>query len=525
MGQPLHSPNPRPDLRLLLVEDSQSDASALLDHLIKWGVQPRHLRVESEPDYERALSEGTWDLIIADYSMPGFSGHRALELLKKKKLDIPFLFLSGTLSQAGAAAAIAAGASEFIPKGNLDRLGPAIERAFGGPRSALIPTRGSDLGTTEKRTGSPKVPVPSAPPIVLLVDDREENLTALGGVLEGLGAKFVRASSGRDALALLMKVEPACILLDIRMPEMDGLETAHLIKARMKSRHVPILFLTANFDSAEEIERIYEMGAADYIPKPFIPALLRSKVQVFLDLWQRTEDLRVQMAKVEALNRELGEFTAAVSHDLRAPLRAITRSSQVLLVDYAPQLDDAGKLFAHQIEDSARRMDAFVSELLEYANLDRENYSLGPIGMEEVARDVLAELDQAIKSCGGCVTLEGPFFMAQAHPTALKQVLRNLVMNGLKFVELGHKPVLTLRSEHRSDRIRLWVEDNGIGIDPAEQKKIFEPFVQLNGQHLYPGSGLGLAIVRRAVIAMLGDCGCESKLGHGSRFWVDLPEG
>lgn len=506
-----------------MVRDSQNDAAALLAHLAGGGYPSDCRRVDNEPDFEKALAEGSWDLVVADYLMPGFSGHQALRLLKKNGSKIPFLFLSGTLGDSDAAAAIEAGACDFIPKGNLDRLVPAIQRALGRPPPSANAT-GRDGTAREGVQGSAAIPGPSPPalPVVLLVDDRMDNLLALEAALGDLGANLLSATSGDEALALLLKVEPVCILLDVRMPDLDGLATARIIKGRPKLRHVPILFLTASFDSTEEIGRIYQTGASDYIPKPFIPELLRAKVRVFLDLWSRNEDLRLQMARVEALNRELRQFTEAVSHDLRAPLRAIARCSRTILEDHAPTLDKDVRLFALRIDESATRMNAFVTELLDYAQLDQENLPLRVLGTEETVREVLSELGEAIESCEGTVALQGPFFAVLAHPTAFRQAIRNLVSNALKFVAPQAKPVVMLRSERRGGRVRLWVEDQGIGIDPDQQPKVFEPFVRLVGQKEYPGSGLGLAIVRRAADRMGGTCGCESRPGKGSRFWLDL---
>ncbi|HSO02028.1 MAG TPA: response regulator, partial [Gaiellaceae bacterium] len=138
---------------------------------------------------------------------------------------------------------------------------------------------------------------------LLLVDDRPENLLALEAILEPLGQELVRAESGEEALRRLLVDEYAAILLDVQMPGMDGFQTAELIKGRERTRHVPILFLTAISKDAEHVFRGYSSGAVDYLMKPFDPQILRAKVSVFIDLWQKTVELRERDARLAEQER------------------------------------------------------------------------------------------------------------------------------------------------------------------------------------------------------------------------------
>jgi hypothetical protein len=230
---------------------------------------------------------------------------------------------------------------------------------------------------------------------ILLVDDQEDNLLSAGAVLESLGEQIVNADSGREALRQLLEHDFAVIVLDVMMPDMDGFETAALIRERERSLHTPIIFLTALGRGEEHIRRGYNLGAVDYLTKPFVPEILRTKVSVFVELHRKTALLRQQSQQLERqnaelheaiqrswraeeeikalnrhlerrvtelddLNRELETFSYTVSHDLRGPLSRMSGFSRALLESYRDQLDDQGRLYLNRIDHSARRMNQLV---------------------------------------------------------------------------------------------------------------------------------------------------------------------
>ncbi len=512
----------RKRLRLLLIDDSETDAERLLRELLSGGYDPIAMRVENAQALSRALLDGPWDLAVCDYSMPNFSGSEALQKVKEKDPKLPFLFVSGTLPIDLARKLQEAGAAGVVSKDNLASFLPTIELILKGAQpSRPAPAASRPLAPWEA-SGPDVKTLPK--PKILLVDDRVENLTALEAIVAGCGASTVRATSGREALERLLNEDFALILMDVRMPEMDGYETAQLIHRRTRSRETPIVFLTAAGDDLASILRGYQSGAVDYLPKPVVPEILQAKVQIFLDLHAKSELLRRQAEHLATLNRELEAFSGSVSHDLKAPLRAIRSWAQILLEDYRGKtLDAEGEQAVKRIVDSGQRMDALIQSLLDYAKISRAEITVESLDLDSIVQEALAFVMSDLDARGAQVQVEESLGKVRAHRISLVQAIVNLLSNANKFTAAETTPRIVIRAEARGERRRLWVEDNGIGIARNDQDRIFRPFERLHGQAQYLGHGIGLAIVQRAAERVGGTVGVESTLGRGSRFWVELP--
>jgi signal transduction histidine kinase len=220
---------------------------------------------------------------------------------------------------------------------------------------------------------------------------------------------------------------------------------------------------------------------------------------------------------------ELEAFSYSVSHDLRAPLRTMQGFTQALLEDYGDRLDSTGRDYARYITEAALQMDTLISDLLEYSRLRRTEIRLQPTDLTVVTEAVLSQLADQLHKRQAQVNVEAPLPQVMAHRTTLTQAIANLLTNAIKFVESDVQPKVRVWAEERQDWIRLWVADNGIGIDPEHQERIFRVFERLHGVEVYTGTGIGLAIVHKGIERMGGQVGVESQLGQGSRFWVDLP--
>lgn len=238
------------------------------------------------------------------------------------------------------------------------------------------------------------------------------------------------------------------------------------------------------------------------------------------DLEHRVETRTQALAEV---NRELDAFAYTISHDLRAPLRAMQGYADALREDFGDVLPAEGQRYTERIMVSAARMEDLIEDILTYSRLSQSEISVRSVPLESAIDRVLVDNAVTIAEKAAMVHVSRPMPAVQASPAVLRQVLNNLVSNALKFTPSGARAEISMRVERDGDDVRLWVEDDGIGIHPDHQERIFEPFQRLHGVESYPGTGIGLAIVRRAVMRMGGRTGVLSKPGEGSRFWIELP--
>ncbi len=397
-----------------------------------------------------------------------------------------------------------------------------------------------------------------APVKILIVDDQPDNLLSVGAVLEALGEEVVRAESGRQALLRVLDSDFAVIVLDVMMPDMDGFETAALIRQRERSRHTPIIFLTALGLSEEHILRGYELGAVDYITKPFVPEILRSKVAVFLELKrksllltlqsqalaERNEELnaaiqrsRLAEEQIKALNRhleqrleelaevnrELEAFSYTVSHDLRAPLSRVGGFSRALLDFHAEQLDDEGRLYLGRIERSAQHMCDLVEDLLNFSRLTCVEVREQAIDLSALVRAIAAELtarepDRTVEfAIESGVTAWGDLVL-------LRAAILNLIENAWKFTRRCERARIEFGLQRENGSGVFFVRDNGAGFDMTDAERLFRPFQRLHRDSDYEGTGIGLATVDRIIRRHGGRIWAEGAADQGAVFFFTLGE-
>ena len=240
---------------------------------------------------------------------------------------------------------------------------------------------------------------------------------------------------------------------------------------------------------------------------------------------ERTKSLRETAQRLREANKELEAFAYSVSHDLRAPLRAMEGFAQALLEDYGHLLDSTGQDYARRIVAAAETMDNLIQDLLDYSRLLRQEIRPRKVNLDDVIDQVLAQLAGEIETTKAKVEVRRPLGLVLGQPSVLVQIFSNLLSNALKFVPPEVPPEVTVRSEDLGERLKIWVEDNGIGIAPEYQEQIFRIFERLHGVESYPGTGIGLAIVKKGVDRLGGRTGVVSRPGKGSKFWIELKKG
>jgi signal transduction histidine kinase len=228
----------------------------------------------------------------------------------------------------------------------------------------------------------------------------------------------------------------------------------------------------------------------------------------------RTSRLRETIAQLEA-------FSYSISHDMRGPLRAMQQYSQILLEDHKTDLKPQAAEYLERITRGAQRMDRLIQDVLTYSRVARVAMPIVPVDLDKLVRDILQQYP-AFQPPKAEVEVAGPLPKVMGNEASLTQCLSNLIANAVKFVRPGEKPHVKVYPGYVNGRVEICFEDNGIGIAPENQQRIFNIFERIHHDHEYEGTGIGLSIVKKTVERMGGDVGVESKVGHGSRFWIKL---
>jgi PAS domain S-box-containing protein len=231
---------------------------------------------------------------------------------------------------------------------------------------------------------------------------------------------------------------------------------------------------------------------------------------------ERTASLREAILQME-------EFSYSVSHDLRAPLRAMNAYAQALAEDYGDQLDETAKGYLERIQRSSQRMEKLTHDVLTYSRVTQGDVELAPVDVLALLEDLVGQYSE-LQPPAAELEIGTPLHSVRAHESSLGQCLANLLTNAAKFVAPGVRPRIRVHSETVDDCVRIWIEDNGIGVDPRYQVNLFRAFERVPTQHPYDGTGIGLAVVRKAAEKMGGRCGVVSDGRNGSRFWIEVPK-
>jgi signal transduction histidine kinase len=377
---------------------------------------------------------------------------------------------------------------------------------------------------------------------ILMVDDQPENLVALEAMLEGLGQNLVAARSGRDALRALLTMDAAVVLLDVKMPDMDGFETAELIRSRERTRNTPIIFLTAADRNETLALRGYAVGAVDYLIKPVVPELVRSKVAVFVELAKKSQQLHRQadqlrqseqaarelaeararlVEDLEQKTREMETFSYAVSHDLRAPLRRIEGFSRALLETESGRLLDDSNRYLRNIAQAAVDMSGLIDGMLALARVTRADIRIRPLDFSTIATTVATQLRETEPARSVDLVIR-PHVEGAGDPQLLRVVLQNLLENAWKFTRTRPAARIEFGTVNQHSDLTYFVRDNGVGFDAEYSNRLFKPFQRLHPSREFEGTGIGLATVHRIIQRHGGRVWAESTPGEGATFSFTL---
>jgi len=380
---------------------------------------------------------------------------------------------------------------------------------------------------------------------ILLVDDRPENLVALRALLKGLDAEVFESSTGAEALELLLNHEFALAVVDVQMPAMDGYELAELMRGNSRTRPVPIIFVTAGSHSRANTFRGYESGAVDFLNKPLDPYVVKSKVEVFLELARHSRLVREQLEETrkaltsrdealaearEALQSR-DEFFSIASHELKTPLTSLLLQLQLIVRQLGRPgvpTPEAMKKSSDGVKgaiDQAGRLARLVDELLDLTHIRLGKLSLSPqeVNICQLASTVFERLQPLAQQKGVAFTFEAPKeILGTWDPVRLEQIFSNLLSNALKYGE-GAPTRMRVYLTPDEQTVCVSVKDTGPGIPLALQEKIFERFERATADNQVSGLGLGLYITRQIARAHGGDVTVDSEEGKGSEFLVTLP--
>jgi two-component system, NtrC family, sensor kinase len=535
VGNLEHPGDAQPRRSLLLIDDSATFRNEFKSVLESAGYQVLTAETGGEGLHTAVAIRPL--AVIVDGVLPGgMDGATVIRRLKQDLTlrDTPCLLLTGSESPGDELLTLDAGADAYVRKDeNIDVVLARIAALLRtGRQLAMVDTGGSTL---------------LGPKRILAVDDSATYLHGLADELREEGYDVILAGSGKEALELLEVQSVDCILLDLLMPDLSGKETCQIIKKRVAWRQIPLVILTAVEESQALVEGI-NAGADDYVPKSSDFGVLKARVRAQLRRKQFEDEnhsiheqllqkeLEVAQAKasqeiaearaslideLERKNRELEAFTYSVSHDLRAPVRALHGFSQVILEDFLDQLPQKVQEYLRKIQEAAIRMGNLVEALLQLSRLDQAQLNRELIDISQLGRAIAGELEQSEPERQVDLLIEdGLVTEADQHLT--RAVLNNLLGNAWKFTRKEPHARIEIGAAAKEAVVTYFVRDNGAGFDMAYADKLFAPFQRMHKATDFPGTGIGLATVRRIVERHGGRVWAESKVGQGATFWFTL---
>ena len=363
---------------------------------------------------------------------------------------------------------------------------------------------------------------------VLLVDDLEENLVALEALIRAPGRRVFTARSGEDALSLMLEHAFALAILDVQMPSMNGFELAELMRGTERTRAIPIVFVSAATRDLNYAFRGYESGAVDFLYKPLDPVAVRGKVNVFVELFRQRQELQAAKAELQRAVAMRDDFMSMIAHELRNPLNSVYLQTQLRRrMMTGPKGLDAPTMLkmVERDERQIRSMVRLLDDMLDVSRARTGHLAMvpAPFDLAQSSREVVAAIQEQAIAAGVAITIAAP----EALPVVgdefrIEQVITNLLTNALRYGR-GRPVAVTVGQREQEAEAFVSVRDQGLGIAPADQERIFEQFERAEGTNQVPGLGLGLYIARQIAQAHEGRLEVRSTPGEGAEFVLSLP--
>ena len=384
---------------------------------------------------------------------------------------------------------------------------------------------------------------------LLIVDDLPENLLALEALIKREDRTVYKALSADEALSLLLQHEFAMAILDVQMPGMNGFELAELMRGTEKTKNIPIIFVSAAGRELNYAFKGYESGAVDFLHKPLDIHAVKSKVNVFVDLYRQSKAMKQQVEALEQARREQeallqqlqstqseleqavrmrDDFMSIVAHEVRTPLNGLILETQLRKMHLARDNASAFTLdkmhaMVDRDERQIKSLIRLIEDMLDVSRIRTGKLSIrpNPFDLVQLVSNLLQNFAQQIEAAETTVTFEADMPVEGFWDEfRIEQVISNLLTNALRY---GGRSPIQVRVYRQGNEARVEVQDHGIGISAENQKRIFQQFERVSAKTVVAGLGLGLFISEQIVAAHGGSIVVESEINEGALFRVCLP--
>ncbi len=518
-------------LRILHLEDEPFDSEVVRELLCEDRLDSAIERVDTLADFQRSLEGGCYDVILSDYTLPGVDTFEALRMARERCPTVPFIFVSGTIGEDTAIESLQMGASDYVLKHRPARLGPAVRRALqqakeqAGRRQAEQALRQSQEALRRSEAWL-RLAVEAAdlgtwdwypPSGALICSPRCKAIFALPVEAEPTCAWFMSRLHPEDLDRIVKAIE------DVTEPRGQGkLDIEYrILQADASYRWIRTRGRSLFSGEGPNRHVVRTTGTAQDVTerKQAEIALSNAKTLLEHEVQQRTAQLRESVTELE-------HFSYTITHDMRAPLRCMHSFGELLLSECAGGLDARHQQYLQLIVDAAERMDKLITDALDYTKVVRQELTLTSTNTSALLEGIITSYPQ-LQPPQAQITVAGKIPNVLGNEAGLTQVFANLLNNAVKFVEPGKTPQIRIWAEKKTSQgvslVRIWFEDNGIGIPKEFQDRIWVMFQRLNEN--YEGTGIGLSLVCKVMQRMGGKVGVESEAGQGSKFWVELKQG